>query len=174
MRRAEIPIAFSEGFNPRPRISFPTALALGIESEDEILFLHLSEWLKPDEITRRLADQLIEGIKINKVEPFASHQLPAHLEVTYEITCPLPTPETVKKLLDQKEILVERIKPESKKVINIKPYCKELTIRDNALILVARVTPDGTLRPEEIMPLLEIPGSMAQGDFTIRKLNTAF
>lgn len=175
VRRSGIPIAFSEGFNPKPRISYPCALALGIESEDEILILHLGEWLRPDEITRRLTDQFIEGIRITKIEPFSARQLLTVFEVTYKITwhdAPPPAPEILKNLLAQKEMLVTRSKPGDSKIINIRPYLKEISIQDNHLILVATVTPRGTVRPEEVIPFLGLPGSMAQGNLAIRKLKT--
>jgi radical SAM-linked protein len=41
LRRAGLQLAFSEGFNPKPRISFPTALALGIEALDEVVELEI-------------------------------------------------------------------------------------------------------------------------------------
>lgn len=204
VRRAAIPIAFSEGFNPRPRISFPSALRLGIESEDEILFLHLAQWMRPDEIIQRLSDQLIEGIKVTKIEPVASKQIPTCFEVTYKITwhrATRPKAESIKNLLDQSEIFIVRSKPAPSrsspfsigsqssrrnvgrrdgqdsfgnvsKRINIRPYLKEISIRDNEFTLVARVTPQGTLRPDEVISVLGLDGSMAQGDFSIRKLAT--
>ncbi len=204
VRRSAIPIAFSEGFNPRPRISFPSALRLGIESEDEILFLHLAQWMRPDEIIQRLSNQLIDGVKITKLEPVASNQIPTCFEVTYKITwhrATRPNAEIIKNLLDQSEVFIVRSKPAPSrsasfslgsrnprrnvegqdrrdsfgnvsKRINIRPYLKEISIRDNEFTLVANVTSQGTLRPDEVISVLGLDGSMAQGDFSIRKLRT--
>src|SRR5215469_3325970 len=54
VRRASIPIALSQGFNPRPRIVFALAMALGIEGRREVVDLELAEPLEPAEILRRL------------------------------------------------------------------------------------------------------------------------
>lgn len=177
VRRADIPLAFSEGFNPRPRLSFPSALGLGIESEDEVLFLHLAQWMRPVEITQRLADQLIEGIKVTQIEPVAAGQIPTCFEVTYKITwhrATRPAAEVIKKLLDQPDVFITRFKPQGSKQINIRPYLKGISIQDNEFTLVAHVTPQGTVRAEEIIPLLGLAGSLAQGDCSIRKLRTNF
>ncbi len=55
LRRAEIPMALSQGFNPRPKIVFAQALALGIEGHREIVDLELAEPMAPAEVLRRLA-----------------------------------------------------------------------------------------------------------------------
>ena len=41
LRRAGLQLAFSQGFHPKPRISFPSALALGIEALDEVVELEV-------------------------------------------------------------------------------------------------------------------------------------
>ena len=40
IRRARLPIAYSQGFHPLPRFSFGPALPLGVESEEEFLILN--------------------------------------------------------------------------------------------------------------------------------------
>ncbi len=42
-RRAELPLGMSEGFHPKPRMSFPSALAVGIAGTDEVMELELSQ-----------------------------------------------------------------------------------------------------------------------------------
>ncbi|MFH1230153.1 MAG: TIGR03936 family radical SAM-associated protein [Planctomycetota bacterium] len=69
IRRANIPIIFSEGFNPRPRLSFTTALAVGISSDDEVIYLQFSEWLNPKDVIQKINKKLIEDIVISTVKP---------------------------------------------------------------------------------------------------------
>ncbi len=54
LRRAEFPIAMSQGFNPRPKITFALALGLGIEGLREVVDLELSEPLDLSDIVGRL------------------------------------------------------------------------------------------------------------------------
>ena len=49
-RRTGLPLRMTEGYNPHPVISFPTALALGIESLDEVVEFELSRWTAPRQI----------------------------------------------------------------------------------------------------------------------------
>ncbi len=55
LRRASIPMVLSQGFSPRPKITFALALGLGIEGRREVVDLELSEPLEPAVLLGRLA-----------------------------------------------------------------------------------------------------------------------
>src|SRR6478672_11566182 len=55
LRRARIPMALSQGFNPRPKVVFALAMGLGIEGRREVVDLELSEPMGPAEVLRRLS-----------------------------------------------------------------------------------------------------------------------
>lgn len=63
-RRADLPLKFSEGFSPRPKLSIKKALKLGVESEEESASIILTENITPEEFCGRLAAKLPEGIEI--------------------------------------------------------------------------------------------------------------
>jgi radical SAM-linked protein len=67
MRRADLPLKLSEGFSPHPKLSLNRALKLGIESDSEQGAIVLKEFVKTDEIQRRLQEQLPEGISVFSV-----------------------------------------------------------------------------------------------------------
>lgn len=67
-RRALIPLALSQGFNPRPKISFKRALKLGIESESEEVKFGLSTPMSEENFRAKLQAQLPEGITIKNIE----------------------------------------------------------------------------------------------------------
>jgi hypothetical protein len=50
LRRAEIPIAHTQGFHPQPRMVFALSLALGIAGANEVLELDLTEPLSPESL----------------------------------------------------------------------------------------------------------------------------
>ena len=54
LRRAKIPVAYSKGFHPRPRISFAFALPVGMESKEELFDIFLTEEMRPDSIRSKL------------------------------------------------------------------------------------------------------------------------
>lgn len=66
VRRAEIPLWYTEGFNPHPYISFLSALSLGVESEGEPVDLRIVGNMSPEEIKDRLNACLPEGLRVEK------------------------------------------------------------------------------------------------------------
>ena len=68
LRRAEIPIRFSEGFSPHPKLSLKRALKLGLESEDEEATIALRDWIEVEDFQKKLQDKLPEGIKLKNAK----------------------------------------------------------------------------------------------------------
>jgi len=70
LRRAELPIAYTEGYSPRPKLSFGLALSTGYESNGEYLDVTLRQApgdVELHELPRRLAPALPEGIEVQAV-----------------------------------------------------------------------------------------------------------
>lgn len=67
-RRANVPLSFSEGFHPMPRLSFGRALSVGVESRAEWVNVYIRKPLSPEEIFKRLVGQLPGGMCVTKVE----------------------------------------------------------------------------------------------------------
>ncbi len=65
--RAGIPLAYSEGFNPHPRMSLAAPLALGVTSEAELMDIILAKWVSPQSFTEVVKRQLPPGIEIQQV-----------------------------------------------------------------------------------------------------------
>ncbi len=89
MRRADLPIAYSQGYNPKPRISFGDALPLGLESRAEEMQVILRQPVEAAEICRRLNDELPTGLEVLKADKrrWSNAQAVAKL-VTYEAAFP--------------------------------------------------------------------------------------
>jgi len=64
-RRARLPVAYSQGFHPLPRLSFGPALPLGIESEEEFLDIELTEAVLASVVGRRLDAELPRGFTVS-------------------------------------------------------------------------------------------------------------
>jgi radical SAM-linked protein len=77
VRRAALPIAFTGGFHPGPRISIANALPLGVSSSGEIVDFELTQKLEVTELHEKLAAQLPAEIPIYHVEEIALKSLPA-------------------------------------------------------------------------------------------------
>ena len=62
-RRADLPLAFSKGFNPHPKLSFATALATGYTSAGEWIEVELDKELTPEVFTERVNAALPDGMR---------------------------------------------------------------------------------------------------------------
>jgi radical SAM family uncharacterized protein/radical SAM-linked protein len=71
IRRAALPITYTGGFHPTPRISPASALSLGATSTSELVDFELTEVIEPTEFQARLAAQLPDNIPIYRVESIA-------------------------------------------------------------------------------------------------------
>jgi radical SAM-linked protein len=67
LRRAEIPLAYTEGFNPHPRISLAAPLAVGVTSQAELMDIFCSKWVSPHFFTNAISQQLPPSIEILQV-----------------------------------------------------------------------------------------------------------
>ena len=67
LRRARIPLAYSEGFSPRPRISLAAPLSVGVTSEAELMDIFLTKIVSPHWFTAAVSQQLSRGIEILEV-----------------------------------------------------------------------------------------------------------
>lgn len=130
IRRADVPIAFTEGFNPHLKLSFGPPLPLGFTSDDEYLDLQTEE-VFTDRMFRRLQNSLPRGFKLINYLPVYNtrESLAAMLNrATYRITLEADIPDAallVKKFLDADEVDVFR--PRKQKLVNIRPSVVSLT-----------------------------------------------
>lgn len=67
LHRAGIPLAYSEGFSPHPRISLAVPLQVGITSQAELMDIFCAKWVSPHFFTNAVNQQLPPGIKILQV-----------------------------------------------------------------------------------------------------------
>jgi radical SAM-linked protein len=67
LNRAGIALAYSEGFNPHPRMSLAAPLALGVTSDAELMDIVLEKFVSPHTFTAAIGRQLPEGIVIRQV-----------------------------------------------------------------------------------------------------------
>ncbi len=67
LNRAGVALAYSEGFNPHPRLSLAAPLALGVTSEAELMDVVLTKWSSPHAFTDAVSRQLPRGVEIHQV-----------------------------------------------------------------------------------------------------------
>jgi radical SAM-linked protein len=67
LHRAQIPLAYTEGFSPHPRLSLAAPLAVGVTSQAELMDVFCSQWVSPHFFTDAVSQQLPAGIEIVQV-----------------------------------------------------------------------------------------------------------
>jgi radical SAM-linked protein len=112
--RARIPMAYSSGFNPHPRISYAGAAPTGAASEAEYLEIALAEVTSPEQVHAALDEALPRGLDVLEVVVSAGGSMADRLEASrWRISLPGVGPEAAAAaaadLLAAEEVLVERM-----------------------------------------------------------------
>jgi len=81
--RAGISLAYSQGFNPHPRISLAAPLPLGVTSETELMDIFCTGWVSPHFLITAVSQQLPPGIKILQVYPISPTMPSLQSQVRY-------------------------------------------------------------------------------------------
>ncbi len=171
LRRAGLPLLYSQGFNPRPRIQLSTALPLGITSEHELADIWLTEELPCSEILERLQHSAPPGTRILEVERVALDEpaLPNQIEaVSYiaQIDADLTEDELSSAIHDL--LLTKVLERERRgKFYDLRPLIQELEIASNGTehpsIRMKLTAKEGaTGRPEEVLLALDLDPSTAK------------
>ncbi|HOA21824.1 MAG TPA: TIGR03936 family radical SAM-associated protein [Anaerolineaceae bacterium] len=168
LRRSGLPLRFSQGFNPKVRLSLASALPLGFSSEAELLDFWLDEQVDIPLIKQNLDLALPNDISVRQIE-LVSNQLPSLqsslIASEYRVSFfpegePQKVAEKLSNLLDQENILFTR----RTKTVNYKNLILAAnwlkTPQGLDLLLRMKSTPDANGRPDELLRLLGLtPGS---------------
>lgn len=139
LRRADIPVYFSQGFNPSPKVSFGPALPVGTESLAEFFIMDLKQPLSDLKGTaERLNTTLPPGLEIQKLE-LHNGKMPLKVKVNYRISYGSPIGEqqhsAVAAFLNAPQFLVKRERKNKMQEIDIRPQISSLKIEGDDLLL---------------------------------------
>ena len=149
LRRAHLPIAFSEGFNPHPLLTFALPLSVGYTSECEILEIVLSESVPTDEIVERLNSVLPDGVKIISAHVGKSNMKKLDIAL-YEIY-PQKTPAGILDFLLKNEILIEKKTKSGIKETDIRPDIKDIKVSLEKIEMILSAGSRAHLKPEVVI-----------------------
>lgn len=172
LRRAHLNLSMTEGFHPKPRVAFPSALALGVEGLDEVVELELAEELTPAVLLQRLHEDDQPGLQINSVcqlpERFGKAQL---LRSEYAITVigsadPQSVSGAIEQLLSQPTVSIQR---KSKTLtVEVAAQIELLELHDQEIRLSLTASDSATLRPIDVLELLGFGDWIEKGSFITR------
>ena len=147
-KRAEIPLWYTEGFNPHPYMSFSLPLSLGVESLCESVDIRIVGSITNDEIKNRMNSVLPEGLKVLDVyDDFYDNGEISYSDYVYKFQFDdnALALEKIKSILDGDEILaLKKGKQGRKKVFketNIKSFIDKynISLRDDTVVLNIRL-----------------------------------
>jgi radical SAM-linked protein len=131
LHRAGLPILFSQGYNPSPRVSFSQALPVGVESHVEFFDMDLSEPLtRPDEVMAVLDQQFPDYISLTSIASRCK-QKPVTTVVRYTILLPESADEekvsaALAAFLADKSFIIERIRKKKTRELDLRPLVNRL------------------------------------------------
>ncbi|NLV92055.1 MAG: DUF2344 domain-containing protein [Firmicutes bacterium] len=178
LRRAQMPIAYTQGFHPRPKFSLASALAVGITSEAEYGDFELVQAVNPEEFAAKVNAYLPEGVRILAAS-LVAEDTPKLMAVVDRATyrcIASPTPgvdieavtEAADQLMASPQVVITRERKGKIREVDIRPFLfdisvapapDELTEQDlDKLAIDFEVASGsaGNLRPEELLRLLPI------------------
>jgi radical SAM-linked protein len=174
LRRAEIPVAVTQGFNPRPKVTFTLSLALGIEGCREVVEIDLTEPLEPTEVLSRLAATSPSGLEWLDAEPSLSSRPAQAVAVRYSLALPadrLPAATAaLAELLAAESRPYARRRPDKTVELDLRPVLLDAAIDpEGVLRLRLKVTNSGAAaRPEDIIDVLGLGDLLRAGSFLAR------
>ena len=162
VRRAALPIAYSSGFTPHPKISYAGGVPTGVASEAEYLSLALTTWTEADAVRERLNAALPDGIDVIAVTEDTGKVPASRLTASeWQISLPgLPADNVVpvvKKFLALTEAPVERLTSKGVRRMDARAAVVRLDVEDTeaglALHMIVRHTVP-PVRPDDVLNAL--------------------
>ncbi len=179
IRRAKLPAAYSEGFNPHLKFSLASALGVGVVSYTEFVEIELAEPMEVEVAARALDKALPRGIRVLAADAVANNTAALMAEVagaSYVVTLPYDKDmsEAVANYNDALELLFKKAAPKRKekfKEIDVKFYIPEIAVeqKDGKTIFSfeCKITPTGSMKAVDLLNALneayalELPVEMA-------------
>jgi radical SAM-linked protein len=142
VRRAGLPVRFSQGFHPAPKISFLEALPMGVASEAELIDMELHYPVALDTLVPMLNQQLPEGFKVLSAEqipwkaPSPSAAVKAsHYRIPLNGAVIDSLPERMAAFMAASEVLTTRMKKNKEERIDLRPDVLGMQLEEGELFL---------------------------------------
>lgn len=170
LRRASLPLAYSQGFSPHPRLSLAAPLMVGVTSEDELLEVFLSRPIAPPLLHGAISAQLPKGFRVLEVFPVhvTAPALPSLVRwAEYQVEVPTDRPEaevdaSIHGLLSARSLPWKHSRDTGEHFYDLRPLVSTITVtawHDNRAMLHMRLRCDGSGsgRPEQVTAALGLP-----------------
>ncbi len=174
LRRAQIPLAYSQGFNPRPKMQFASELPLGTMSNAEIIDIILNHHVDVETALANIRNALPAGLELHTVEEMALktetlQHLLGQAEYAVVVETALSAEELTQRianLLAKDEILQIRQRKRQTEQFNLRPFIHELSLQamvkgDAHLFMRLTAGQTGNLRPIDLLKAMDLADNWA-------------
>ena len=160
-RHAALPLAYSQGFHPQPKMNMAAALPLGFSSRCEVMDMKLEHDISLDDLPTRLNETLPSGLQVVGVQQVDERAPALQTQVEaaeYEVTLTesisgSDLERRIESVIESKAIPRER----RGKMYDLRPLIVELSLLSDEKIFMRLVAREGaTGRPEEVLDVLGI------------------
>lgn len=171
LRRAGLQLAFSQGFSPKPRISFPSALGLGIEALDELVELEVLGLVQLDSIGGVLRREMPEGMELLELHALRTSLGKARvLGASYRIAHGLESTTELEQRIDSIRSLASLEIDRQGKLIacsTTDPHFECRIEQDQFLFSLPNVA-QGSIRPSELLEHVGL-GHLLESGVTLQR-----
>ena len=165
-RRAELPLAYSQGFHPQPKMNIAAALPLGFSSRCEVLDMRLQNDIPLEGLGERLQNTLPTGIRVLNVERVQDGEPALQTQVAsaeYEVTLTEAVERSDLERRIEALIEAESLPRERRgRSYDLRPLIEELSLASSPsplpiIFMRLKAQEGATGRPEEVLDALGIP-----------------
>lgn len=170
--RAGIPVRYSEGFNPHPRISFATAMSIGLESLYEFMDIRIDKPVDPEALVTALRQNLTDECYIEEAY-FPERKFTDIAYASYRIEivtggADAALADAVDRALHAESVVVFKRSKSGDKDTDIAPGIKmcAVSLADGVISIDTTLAADnaGFLNPEYLITYLKSKCALLQGD----------
>ena len=159
-RRAELPLAYSQGFHPQPKMNIAAALPLGFSSRCEVLDMRLEHEIALDGLREKLQETLPSGIQVTAVESVDERAPTLQTEVVsaeYEVEIiEAGFASDMKRKIESVMATESMIRTRRGKEYDLRPLIEGLNVLDDKIYMKLAAREGATGRPEEVLDVLGI------------------
>jgi radical SAM family uncharacterized protein/radical SAM-linked protein len=165
LRRARVPLAYSQGFHPHPRLSFASAIGVGVASEAEYADVVLSESLSPRDFVRSVNGTLPTGLRVTAAcgvsmrQPALMAQTRAETYEAFLTSPPTALAAAVSSAMEADALVVERWHKKGLRQVDVRPMIAELeAVTDDRVRFTLVPHEDNAAKPSEVLAALGVEG----------------
>lgn len=157
LRRAGVPVAYSQGFTPHPKVSYAGAAPTGAASEAEYLELSVTDRCDPDAVATALDAALSPGLDIVSVTEAGQTPLADQLQVSsWDVRVPGTSPEDLAKAVEaflaESSVVVERVTGKGKRELDAREAVVRMEVEpDDPVLHVVLRHRTPVVRPDDVL-----------------------